>query len=130
VAKRLRGGKAGPAAMVEAATMSDDETQSRLSELEERIEHLRDEIESCRKGMLVARAAMLAGSVLFVINLIGLIAPPSLLLALFAFTAIIGGIVWLGANKTSRYEALAALRAAQAAWRAETDDIEMSTIGK
>jgi uncharacterized small protein (DUF1192 family) len=130
VAKRLRGGKAGPAAMVEAATMSDDETQSRLTELEERIEHLRDEIESCRKGMLVARGAMLAGSVLFVINLIGLIAPPSLLLALFAFTAIIGGIVWLGANKTSRYEALAALRAAQAAWRAETDDIEMSTIGK
>jgi hypothetical protein len=116
--------------MVEAATMSDDDTQSRLTELEDRLENLQDAIESCRKGMLLARLAILAGSVLFVINLIGLIASPSLLLALFAFTAIIGGIVWLGANKTSRDEALAALRAAQAEWRAETDAIEMSTIGE
>ncbi|MEA2842008.1 MAG: hypothetical protein QOF41_3338 [Methylobacteriaceae bacterium] len=108
--------------------MSDEEIRSRLTELEDRLENLQDAIESCRKGMLLARVAILAGSVLFVINLIGLIAP-SLLLALFAFTAIIGGIVWLGANKTSRDEALIKLRSAQAEWRAETDAIDMSTIG-
>jgi hypothetical protein len=110
--------------------MSEDEAQSRLADIEERIEHLRDEAESCRKGMVAARAAIVAGGLLFVTDLAGLIASPSLLLALFSFTAIIGGIVWLGANKTSRDEALASLRATQAEWRAETDAIEMSTIGE
>jgi hypothetical protein len=110
--------------------MSDDETRSRLTELEDRIEHLRDAIESCRKGLLVSRGAIVLGSVLFGLNITGLITPPSLLLGLFAFTAIIGGIVWLGANKTSRDEALSKLRAAQTEWRAETDAIEMSTVGE
>jgi hypothetical protein len=110
--------------------MSDDETRSRLAEIEAQMEHLRDVVESCRKGMLASRAAIVAGGVLFLINLVGLVASPSLLLALLYFTAVIGGIVWLGANKTSRDETLASLRAAQAEWQAATDGIEMSTVGE
>jgi hypothetical protein len=108
--------------------MADDETRAELAEIEERIEHLRDLIESCRKAMLLSRAAIIAGGILFGVNLIGVIAP-SLLLGLLSFTAIIAGIVWFGANKTSREEALAALRVAQSEWQAATDQIEMSTIG-
>jgi Na+/H+-translocating membrane pyrophosphatase len=110
--------------------MSDDDTRAELAEIEERIEHLRDVIESCRKGMLASRAAIIAGGVVFVANLIGLFGSGSLLLALLSFTAIIAGIVWLGANRTSREQALASLRAAQSEWRAATDEIEMSTVGE
>jgi hypothetical protein len=109
--------------------MSDDERRAQLAEIEGRIEHLRDVIESCRKGMLASRAGIIAGSFLFLINLMGIIAP-SLLLALLSFTAIIAGIVWLGANKTSREQALASLHLAQSEWRAATDQIEMSTVGE
>jgi hypothetical protein len=110
--------------------MSDDESQIRLAEIEERIDALRDTIESCRKGMLGSRIAIFVGGVFFVVNLVGLISLPSLLVALLSFTGIIAGIVWLGANKTSREQALASLRAAQAEWRAATDAIDMSTVGE
>ncbi|MBV8848345.1 MAG: hypothetical protein JOZ16_02035 [Methylobacteriaceae bacterium] len=109
--------------------MNDDDPGAELADIEERIEHLRDTIESCRKAMLLSRGAIIAGSVLFVANLIGVIAP-SLLLGLLSFTAIVAGIVWLGANKSSREEALAALKLAQSHWRTATDQIEMSTIGE
>jgi hypothetical protein len=59
-----------------------------------------------------------------------MIARPSLLIALLSFTAIIAGIVWLGANKTSREQALASLRTAQSEWQAVTDAIAMETIGE
>jgi len=71
-----------------------------------------------------------AGGVFLVVNLVGLIGPASLLLALLSFTAIIAGIVWLGANKTSREQALASLHLAQSEWQAATDQIEMSTVGE
>jgi hypothetical protein len=108
--------------------MSDDETQVRLAEIEGRIEDLRDMIESCRKGMLASRGAIGAGGTLFVVNVLGLIGSGSLLIALLSFSAIIGGIVWLGANKTSREQALAALRIAQSEWHAAIDAIDMSPV--
>lgn len=107
--------------------MSDDATQARLAEIEDRVHHLQDVIESCRKGMLVSRAAILVGGVLFLANLI---TRPSLLIALLSFTAIIGGIVWLGANKTSHEQALASLRLAESEWQEVTDTIAMSTVGE
>jgi hypothetical protein len=110
--------------------MSDDEIQARLNEIEARIERLHDTIESCRKGMVASRAAIIAGSIAFGANIIGVIAPASLLIGLLSFTMIIGGIVWLGANKTSREQALASLMQAQSEWQAATDAIEMSTIGE
>jgi hypothetical protein len=110
--------------------MSDDEVQAQLAEIEERIERLRDTIESCRKAMLASHAAIVSGAVLLVTDLLGLFGSVSLLLALSSFTAIIGGIVWLGANKTSREQASTALRAAQSEWQGATDAIEMSTIGE
>jgi hypothetical protein len=110
--------------------MSDDEVQAQLVEIEDRIERLRDMIESCRKGMLASRTAIIAGGVVLIANLVGLFGSVSLLLGLLSFTAIIGGIVWLGANKTSREQAFASLRLAQSEWQAATDAIEMSTIGE
>jgi hypothetical protein len=80
--------------------------------------------------MLGSRIAIFVGGVFFVVNLVGLISLPSLLVALLSFTGIIAGIVWLGANKTSREQALASLRAAQAEWREATDAINMSTVGE
>jgi hypothetical protein len=110
--------------------MSDDATQDRLAAIEDRIEALRETMESCRKGMLGSRIAIFAGAVFFAVNLVGLISPPNLLVALLSFTAIIAGIVWLGANRTSREQAFASLRAAQAEWREATDAIDMSTVGE
>ncbi|MBV9065054.1 MAG: hypothetical protein JO004_04720 [Methylobacteriaceae bacterium] len=110
--------------------MSDDEVQAQLADIEERIESLRDMIESCRKGMLASNAAIAAGAIVLLADLFGLFGSVSLLLALSCFTAIIGGIVWLGANKTSREQASASLRAAQSEWQAATNALEMSTIGE
>lgn len=108
--------------------MSDDDTRGHLSEIEDRIEQLRDVIESCRKGILVSRSAILLGSLVFFLNLA--VSTPSLILGLSAFTAIIGGVVWLGANKTSREQAFAALRLAQSEWQEATDAIDMSIVGE
>src|SRR5436305_1728446 len=109
--------------------MSDDETQLRLADIEDRMEQLQDAIESCRKGMFISRTAIIAGGIFFLVNL-GLIAPPSLLIGPLSITAIIAGIVRLGANKTSREQARAALRTAQGEWQTLTDSIEMSTVGE
>jgi hypothetical protein len=109
--------------------MSSDETQARLAEIDDKLHRLQDLIETCRKGMLLSRAAILAGAILFLLNL-AFASPPSLVLGLVFFTAIIAGIVWLGANKSSREQALADLRVAQAEWQAATDAIEMETIGQ
>ena len=76
--------------------------------------------------MLVSRIAISVGSVVFLANMI---ARPSLLIAFLSFTAIIAGIVWLGANKTSREQALASLRLASE-WQEATDAIAMETIGE
>lgn len=109
--------------------MSSDETQARLAEIEDKIHRLQDLIETCRKGMLLSRVAIVAGAILFLLNL-ALASPPSLVLGLLFFTAIIGGLVWLGANKSSREQAVAELRVAQAEWQSATDAIEMETIGQ
>jgi hypothetical protein len=107
--------------------MSDEAIQARLAEIEDNIHHFHDVIESCRKGMLVSRIAISVGSVVFLANMI---ARPSLLIALLSFTAIIAGIVWLGANKSSREQALASLRLAQSEWQEATDAIAVETIGE
>jgi hypothetical protein len=109
--------------------VSDDDIQARLVEIEDRIEHLQDAIESCRKGILASRSAIVLGSLVFLLNL-AVSARPSLIIALSAFTATIAGLVWLGANKTSREQAFTALRLAQSEWQEVTDAIDMSTIGE
>jgi hypothetical protein len=109
--------------------MSDEDVQARLAAIEERLEELQDVVESCRKGMIGSNVAILAGSVLFVANIVGFAGHSSLFVGLASFSAIIGGIVWLGANKTSREQALAAVEAADAEWREATDRLAMSTIG-
>ncbi|GAC1564136.1 MAG: hypothetical protein NVS2B5_30080 [Beijerinckiaceae bacterium] len=109
--------------------MSDEDVQTRITAIEERLDELQDVVESCRKGMIGSKVAILVGSALFAANIVGFGGHSSLFVGLASFSAIIGGIVWLGANKTSREQALAAIESANAEWRDATDTIAMSTIG-
>ena len=108
--------------------MSDIEPSRRIDDLEERIEHLRARIEKYRKAMILSRAATVAGAVTFVLVATILPSDQSVLLGVLAFTGIIGGFVWLGANKSSKQEAEVVLRRTEAERAEIIDDIRFGTI--
>jgi plasmid stabilization system protein ParE len=84
-----------------------------IEALEGRIEALGDTIERCRKAMVLSRAAIWLGGGM--IALAVLVAEArSVVVMLLGISAVIGGFTWLGANKSSREEAEAALREAEA----------------
>jgi hypothetical protein len=69
--------------------------------------------ERCRKAMVLSRAAIWLGGGM--IALAVLVAEArSVVVMLLGISAVIGGFTWLGANKSSREEAEAALREAEA----------------
>ena len=93
--------------------MDDDDRREDIARLEARIEQLAERIEHCRKIMLVARGAIVAGLVLLVAMAIGLVSFDGLPI-LGSLCLLLGGIVVLGSNRSTRDEASTALQAAEA----------------
>jgi hypothetical protein len=91
----------------------DDDRREQILRLEAEIEGLTRTREGCRKIMLASRTAIVIGAVLLLSIAAGLLtlAPVALLAAL---TAVIGGIVLLGSNKSTAEQVRAALEAAEA----------------
>lgn len=94
-------------------TNMDDDLRDDISRLETRIEQLAERIEHCRKIMLVARGVISAGLVLLVAMAIGLVRFDGLPI-LASLCLLLGGIVALGSNRSTRDEAAAALQTAEA----------------
>jgi hypothetical protein len=84
-----------------------------IEALESRIEALGDTIERCRKAMILSRAAIWLGVAMIVLAIV-LAGARNAVVVLLGISAVIGGFTWLGANKSSREEAEAALREAEA----------------
>jgi hypothetical protein len=77
---------------------------SRMDATEALLEDLYGEIQTCRQAMILSRGAIGLGFA--TIAIVFTIAPTyaSAPVILAAFTAIIGGLVWLGANKSTKDE--------------------------
>jgi hypothetical protein len=95
------------------------EFTSRLDATEALLEEIYGEIRTCRQAMILSRAAIGLGFATVAIVVTIAPADSTAPVILSAFTAIIGGLVWLGANKSTGDE----LEAKRTALEAEKADL-------
>ena len=93
-------------------SMADGAPHEQISRLESRIEELGEAVERCRKIAIAARTAIIAGGVLLLAVLLGLIRADGLLLMLAAILSI-GGIVLYGSNDTTAKQLAAGIDEAE-----------------
>jgi len=81
-----------------------------IADLEAEIERLSGAAERCRKIIMLAKIATGAGSLLFIVILIGLVrfGPAALVMAI---TAVLGGLALFGSHMTTRDQIRAKIRA-------------------
>lgn len=84
--------------------MISDDIRARIAALERDNERIVETIETCRKAMVIAKAAMLTGAAAFSADIFNLIRLPAAIV-LASIAAIIGGIVFYGASRSTRLEA-------------------------
>ena len=96
--------------------------QAAFDSLDEQIADLVDARVRCRKAIMVSRAAVAAGALTLAMSLpfATLRAP---MIAFAALTAVIGGMVWAGASKSSGEDLDASLAEAEARKAALFDEI-------
>lgn len=105
-----------------ASDLADD-----IARIEREIERLADIAERCRKFMFGAKVAIGLGGLGLAIILIGLVpAEGGPLIA--ALAAIIGGIVVLGSNTTTRNQTLASLAVQEAHRTALIDRLDLHQV--
>jgi hypoxanthine-guanine phosphoribosyltransferase len=92
--------------------MDDGDPREEIVDLEARIEELAQAIESCAKVIQLSRVAIAIGAVLFLATMFGAIRFDPLVM-ISAIAALIGGVVFLGSNKSTSDAATAALKAAE-----------------
>ena len=90
--------------------------------IDDALEDLQAKIESCRQAIILARAAIVMGTVTLgaVLTVASAYATPTVIFS--AITAIIAGTVWLGANKSTKDE-LESEHAAAEARKSELFDL-------
>lgn len=107
--------------------LREGDAHEQIVRLEDRMEQLAATIESCRKFMLLSRAAIIVGGILFVATMVGAIGfYPSAMVA--GAAGVIGGIVLLGSNRSTLQEATAALHATEAQRAALIGQIELRVV--
>jgi len=93
--------------------VADGDSRAQISRLEARIDGLAETLERCRKIALVSKVAIAAGAITMAAMTVGPIRfDPMAMIA--AMTAVIGGIVAYGSNRSTSEQTAAALRAAEA----------------
>jgi len=93
--------------------MDEDDLREQISRLEVHIEELAEAIEKCRKVILISKAAIAVGGALILAITFGAIRfDPMAMIA--AITAVVGGIVLYGSNRSTLEQTMAAVRAAEA----------------
>ena len=91
----------------------DGDPHEDIARLEARIDELYETIAKCRKFTLMSKLAMAAGALAILAILLGAIRfEPVVLIG--AITALIGGTVLFGSNRSTLQEAMQAVRAAEA----------------
>ena len=82
----------------------DDPVSDELAAIEAELDDLGERIALCRQAMLLSRIAASLGLAVFVAVLLFVPAYRTAPVLLLAFTAVLGGTVWLGATKSTRDE--------------------------
>jgi ABC-type transport system involved in cytochrome bd biosynthesis fused ATPase/permease subunit len=100
-----------------------------IADLEADIEALSDEAERCRKGMIVAKAAVVGGLLVFGATLFGLIrSDPIALLA--GITATLAGVVFYGSSRSTREQITAKINRHEARRAELIDGMDLWTVPK
>jgi hypothetical protein len=101
----------------------------KVADLEAEIERLSDAAERCRKIMMGARLAIGASALFLVITTPDLFwLGPAAFVA--AISAVLGGIVVLGSNKSTRDELMAAIRVHEAQRAEVIDGLRLRDVGE
>jgi len=88
------------------------ELRKKLSQIEAEIEELAEIVERCRKVILIAKSAIIAGGVLVLANIVGVIRFDSTAM-IGAIAAVIGGTVIFGSNTSTLKQTISAMEAAK-----------------
>lgn len=107
--------------------MNDELAHAEIARLEERIEELHQSLARCDKITLAAQIAIAGGALWLVLALVTIL--PFSPTGLFgALASLLGGVVLLGSNKTTREEFEARLRALEDRRRALIDAMRLRLI--
>ena len=93
--------------------LTDDESPiDEISRIEAQLDELAEVSERCRKIIFVSKAAIVGGSALLLVTILGLFGLNQVI-AIGSIAAVIGGIVSLGSNVSTLQETIAAMSAAE-----------------
>jgi small-conductance mechanosensitive channel len=106
--------------------MADDDVRERIYRLEAEIEHFAKVAEGCRKIILVSKIVAFLGAVTLLVTLFGLLRFDQLAF-MGSIAAILGGIVGVGSNTTTRNQAQERVRAAERLRTELIDQLELSS---
>ena len=112
--------------------MNDDtdlegEPREEIARLEARIEELAEGIERCRKINLFSKI-LIAGGMLWAIAAVFSLLGPTSMTTIVAITAILGGLVLNGSNRSSSQQLRSAMDAAEARRAELIGDLDLRTI--
>jgi hypothetical protein len=94
--------------------MDDDgNLHEQILHIEARIEELTDATERCRKIILISKAAIAAGGILFLATIVGAVRSDATAL-IGAIAAVIGGTVVFGSNTSTLKQTMTDMKAAEA----------------
>jgi hypothetical protein len=106
--------------------MTDEDVRERIYRLEAEIEHFAKVAEGCRKIILVSKIVLALGAVTLLVTLLGLLRFDPLAF-MGSIAAILGGIVGVGSNMTTRNQAQERMRAAEKLRTELIDQLELSS---
>jgi hypothetical protein len=98
-----------------------------IYDLETEIDILSDSAEQCRKSMIVAKAAIGVGALLFVASLLGLLRSDAIVLVIGIASAL-AGTVFYGSSRSSLEGILAKIRACEARRTEMIDELNLRTV--
>ena len=108
-------------------TMNDSDHRDEIVRFEAQIDELAARIESCRKFILVGRIAVAGGCAVLIAMLIGAIQIDQAVIGV-AVTAVLGGIVAAGSNRSTAKEAMHELTLAEAKRTALIGQIDLRLV--
>jgi cell division septum initiation protein DivIVA len=98
-----------------------------IADLEAEIDALTDAAEKCRKSMVVAKAAVGVGALLFVASLLGLIRSDAVVLV-FGIAAALAGTVFYGSSRSSLEQISTKIRAHEVRRAEMIDGMDLRTV--
>jgi len=108
--------------------MAEDDPNNEISQIESRLEELAEIAERCRKIILVSKVAIVIGSAVLLVMLLGLFTSNQAA-ALGSIAAVLGGIVSLGSNVGTLRQTMAAISSAELLRSKMIDRIELRVVG-